>query len=697
MLREDAGLNDYLKIISKRRWAAVSVFAAVFLAVAVYTLSATPVYRATARVFVDPGTQNDEINLRQMTQAIDTSAYIQTQLAIFKSDSIARAVVRKMGLYKNLKEGGGILGFFGLKGSAGPAKQMEDAVRDFHGRLSVEEEKNSNIISVSYEDANPAVAAAVANEVVQTFIERNLEMKVEPARAAIAWLNSRLGVIKNQMTQSTNQLQDFKRSKELIQTGDKEPNLSVQALSDLDRKLLSAQAVRSQAEVKYQLVQKLEKTPDGLMTLPEVINNKVIQDLKDQQSALSKTIADAAKKYGPRHPEMIRLRNEMAALNRQIRQEVDFIVLSIKNSYTEALKDEQDLRAAFDRQKASAIQYEKRASEYEIMKQDVEGSRDIYDAVLKKFQESSLTGSMNMSNVQLLDSAVPLKKPYRPDKPVNLLLGLIIGLMSGIGASLLVEFLDNTFKTPEDIEEYLRLPMLGAVPRIKDIDSFMSDPKSAGAEAFRNIRGNLLLSAGDQPPKIMQICSAGHSEGKTTFALNIAVVMAAAGERIILIDADLRKPRLHRMLKAPNRQGLSSLLSGQAGLDSVILTSGNPGVDIITSGPIPPNPSELLGSKTMKESLAELSRRYDKVIIDCPPLAGLADAPLISPMADGMILVIRGGKTPRDLVVKSRKNLDAIKARVLGVVLNDVHGRSDHYYYQYNYGYYFTHKQQKEA
>ena len=675
----------------------MSVFAAVFLAVAVYTLSATPVYRATARVFVDPGTQNDEINLRQMTQAIDTSAYIQTQLAILKSDSIARAVVRKMGLYKNLNEGGGILGFFGLKGPAGPAKRMEDAVRDFHGRLSVEEEKNSNIISVSYEDENPALAAAVANEVVRTFIERNLEMKVEPARAAIAWLNSRLGVIKNQMTQSTNQLQDFKRSRELIQTGDKEPNISVQALSDLDGKLLSAQAVRSQAEVKYQLVQKLEKTPDGLMTLPGVINNKVIQDLKDQQSVLAKTIADAAKKYGPRHPEMIRLRNEMSALNRQIRQEVGFIVLSIKNSYTEALKDEQNLRAAFDRQKASAIQYEKRASEYEIMKQGVEGSRDIYDAVLKKFQESSLTGSMNMSNVQLLDNAVPLKKPYRPDKPVNLILGLIVGLMSGIGASLLVEFLDNTFKTPEDIEEYLRLPMLGTVPRIKDIESFMSDPKSLGAEAFRNIRGNLLLSVGDKPPKIMQICSAGHSEGKTTFALNIAAVMAAAGERIILIDADLRKPRLHKMLKAPNRQGLSSLLSGQAGLDAVILASGTSNVDIITSGPIPPNPSELLGSKTMKESLSELSRRYDKVIIDCPPLAGLADAPLVSPMADGMILVIRGGRTPRDLVIKSKKNLDAIKARVLGVVLNDVHGRSDHYYYQYNYGYYFTHKQQKEA
>ncbi len=697
MLREDASLRDYLKIISKRRWVAVTVFVAVFLAVAIFTLSATPIYKATARVFVDPGTQNNEVNLQQMTQAIDASAYIQTQLGILKSDSIARTVVWKMGLYKSQKESGGILSFFGLKDPPGPGKQMEDAVRSFQGKLSVEEEKNSNIIKVSYVDENPVHAADVANEVVQTFIERNLEMKVEPARAAIAWLNSQLGVIKNQMTQSTDQLQDFKRSKELIQTGDKGSNISVQALSDLNQKLLAAQAARSAAQVKYQIVQKLKSTPNGLMTLPEVINNNVIQNLDGQKSALEKKIADASKKYGPRHPEMVSLRNEMTALNKQIRQEVDFIVLSIQNSYIEALKDEQNLRAAFDKQKTNAIQYDKSASEYDIMKQGVEGSRDIYDAVLKKFQESSLTGSMNMSNVQLLDNAVPVEKPYLPNKKINFLLGLVIGLMGGIGAAFTMEFLDNTFKTPEDVEEYLRLPMLGTIPRIKDIETFMSDPKSADAEAFRNIRGNLLLSTGDKPPKIMQICSAGHSEGKTTFALNIAAVMAAAGERIMLMDADLRKPRLHKMMKVPNRLGLSSLLSGQAGLDSVITKSGTEGVEIITAGPIPPNPSELLGSRTMKESLLELSGRYDRVIIDCPPLAGLADAHLVSPMADGMILVIRGGKTPRDLVIKSKKNLEAIKAHVLGVVLNDVHGRSDQYYYQYNYGYYFTQKQQKEA
>ncbi|MHB8174031.1 MAG: tyrosine-protein kinase domain-containing protein, partial [Nitrospirota bacterium] len=385
-----------------------------------------------------------------------------------------------------------------------------------------------------------------------------------------------------------------------------------------------------------------------------------------------------------------------ATLNRQIRQEEDFIVQSVKNSYVEALKDEENLKTAFDQQKAKAMDYEKNASEYDLMRQDVEGSRSIYDAVLKKFQESSLAGSMNMSNVQLLDEAVPPAGPFRPDKRRNFILGLFIGLICGISAAFTVEMLDNTFKVPEDVEEYLSLPMLGIVPRIKNIESFASNPKSAGVESFRNIRGNLLLSTGDKAPKLMQIVSAGHSEGKSTFALNIAAVMSAAGERTILIDADLRKPNIHKLLNASNRQGLSSLLSGQSELDGIIIKSSVEGVDAITSGPIPPNPSELLGSKTMKDSLLELSRRYDRIIIDCPPLAGLADAPLVSPMTDGMILIIRAGKTSRDLVIKSKKNLDAIKAHVLGVVLNDVHGRSDQYYYQYNYGYYFTQKQQKE-
>ena len=232
------------------------------------------------------------------------------------------------------------------------------------------------------------------------------------------------------------------------------------------------------------------------------------------------------------------------------------------------------------------------------------------------------------------------------------------------------------------------------IPRIKNIESFISDPKAPGAESFRNVRSNLLLSAGDKAPRIVQICSAGHSEGKTTFALNMAAIMAAAGEKIILIDADLRKPRLHKMLKAANRQGLSNLLSGQAGLDEIIRQTHMKGVDAITSGPVPPNPSELLGSRTMKDILPELLRRYDRIIIDCPPLAGLADASLVSSMSDGIILVIRGSKTPRDLVIKSKTNLDAINARVLGVVLNDIRSRSDQYY-QYNYSYYFKKQQEK--
>ena len=416
MVREDAVLRDYLKIISRRRWVAVAVFVAIFSSVVIYTLTATPVYKSTARVFVNPGTSQNEVGLQQ-TQNIDISSYIETQLGILKSDSIARAVVQKMRLDKTQPGGsGGILAFFGLeKDVPGPDKMTDAAVKSFARNLSVQVEGDSSIIRVSYTDTNPSLAATVANTVVQEFIERNIEMKVEPARAAITWLNSRLGTIKNQMTQSTNQLNDFKRSRDLFQTGENDSNISVQALSDLNQKLLAAQTVRSGAEVKYSMVQKLANTPDGLMTLPEVINNKVIQNMKDQQSTLAKEIADGYKKYGARHPEMIRLNTEMATLNRQMKQEEDFIVLSIKNSYVEALNNEESLKTAFDQQKAKAMDYEKQASEYGLMKQDVEGSRSIYDAVLKKFQESSLAGSMNMSNVQLLDQAFPRRAPS--DRP----------------------------------------------------------------------------------------------------------------------------------------------------------------------------------------------------------------------------------------------------------------------------------------
>ena len=700
MNQEEFEIKEYFKVLRKRRWTVVSVFLVVLLTVTAATFMMTPIYRASAQVYVDQGALN-QYTLQQAQYPLDTPSYIQTQIGILKSASIARKVLAdlKMGqsIIRQTDTGGllqTLLGFFDVqaRGQSDPDR----GVRGFEGRLQVEAAKNSSLITVSYEDSDPVFAARVVNATVRAFVEKNLEMKVAPAKEAMSWLNDRLGDVKEKMTQSADQLQDFKREKDLVGTGEKYSNVSLQSLGQLNSEVLAAEAKRYEAEIKYRQVLELSKKPDGLMTVPVIMNDSVIQGLRAQQSALNRQIAEQSKKFRSKHPQMVRFGNEMDSLQKQVDNEVDLVVAGLKNKYVEALRQEQTLKKALAEQRAKAMSYERRSNQYEIMSEDVEASRQVYDTILKKFQESNLMGTINMSNVQVLDAAVPPASPSRPRKALNILLGAVLGLFSGIGFAFLVEYLDNTYKSPEEIENHLNLPFLGVVPENK----LLKDGKGVSAaialqssrspyfESFRNIRGNIMLTTGDVVPKVIQVCSAVHSEGKTTSAVVLAAAMASAGERVLVIDSDMRKPNLHKLLNLSNTKGLSTLLARQTSSESVI-RMGEAGFDVITSGPPSPNPSELLGSRAMKELVARVREEYDRVIIDCPPTLGMVDSSFLCPLTDGVIIVIRSGKTPKELVVKTKKNFEGIKAKVLGVVLNGFSARSEGYYY-HNYNYYYT-------
>jgi len=682
----------------------------VFISVVVATLKATPLYRATAQVYIDPGVSS-QLNFQQMPYyQSDNSVYLETQIGILKSETIAMKVIHDLELDKQMSGRGkgilslsGLLGIFGVEaeelGDEPPQETTSKMVKGFLSRLQVTSLKNSNLVLVSYEAEDPRLAANVVNTTVEHFIDQNLEMKIAPARDAMNWLNEKLDEIRYRMTESASELQDFKQERELIVTGEKQANISLQALSQLNSKALAAEADRYEAEVRYQQVKDYVGDRDKLLSLPAVIDNRLIQDLKRKRTDLTKDISELSKKYGPKHPQMKRLKDELETLDDQLDTEIILIVSSIKNEYDAALRAEQTLKEALARQKAEAMNYERRSTEFELMKQDVDTSRQIYDAVLRKFEESNLMGNVNMSNVQFIDRAIPPTKPYKPKKTTNILLGLIAGIVTGVAFAFAFEYLDNTFKTPEDIEEYLGLPFLGMVPTIKSMqdakrDEFLltvTSPKSVFSEAFRNIRGNILLSTGDHPPQVLQTCSAVFSEGKSTVCSNLAAIMAAAGERVLIVDGDMRKPVLHKIFKTPNTRGLSSILSGQSELDETIRESGVPNVSFIPAGPISPNPTELLGSRTMKVVMAEFRQRYDRVIVDCPPYLGLADSSMLTSLTDGVLLVIRSGKTSRDLIYQTVKNLEMIKAKTLGVVLNDQTGTADdyYYYYSYNYNYYY--------
>ncbi|HEY3346109.1 MAG TPA: GumC family protein, partial [Nitrospirota bacterium] len=436
MRKEEMGIRDYIMVISKRRTSVAVMFTVFVAAVAVVTFTMTPMYKATAQIYIDTGSAS-QFNLQQQSSGnFDNTGYLQTQINILKSDAIAKKVMQRLRLdqgdapteqpvYAQLFKLVGL----SAEDDAGSREsdRLDAAAKKFAKRLDIEIVKNSSLVKVSYESEDPAKAANIANETVKAFIEQNLEMKVGPARDYMAWLDGELDKIKGRMNESSSQLENFKQSKDLLVPNERQASMSMQGLNDMNAKVLSAEAKRYEAEIKYQQVVKLARDPEGLMSVPEVINNRVIQDLKAQQGQLAKQMAEASKKYGEKHPQMVRLTNEMEVLKSQLQGEVSLIVNSIKNDYEEALHSESTMRRALGRQKAEAMNYERRSSEYEIRRQDVEGAKNIYEQVLKKMQEQNLMGTINVSNVQVFDKATPPKRPSSPKKALNIALGALLG------------------------------------------------------------------------------------------------------------------------------------------------------------------------------------------------------------------------------------------------------------------------------
>ncbi len=706
-MKEELGLRDYLMILSKRRVSATVIFAIFVLVVTAVTFTMTPVYKATAQVYVESPNMQFNIQQQQMENQSDTASYLQTQMNILKSEAIARKVIAKLHLDTvefGKKNSSSPLAFLASKDAAAAPTSMDSSIREFEKHLNVEVVKNSNLVSVSYETENPELAAAVANETVQTFIDQNIDMRTAPAKSYMTWLDGELDKIKSKMNESSDSLENFKRSRSLIVGGERDSNVTLAALNDLNARMLAAEAKRYQAEIKYQQVMKLSSVSGGVMSLPDVLNNKLIQDLKAQEELINKEMAEKSKKFGDKHPVIVGLNNEMAQIKRQINSEVKLIVNGIKNDYEASLHEERSLQGAFNRQKAEAMSYDQHAAEYELKKEDMEGAKAIYQQVLKKAQETTIMGTINVSNVQLFDKATPPRKPSKPKKALNVLLGIVLGLFTGVGFALVSERMDNTYTSPEELEEHLGVPMLGIVPKSSQQDDkkpenivAVTDPISPMAESFRTIRSNILLARKDHTPRVMQVCSALHGEGKSTVSINLACIMAAAGEKILLIDGDMRRPRLHKVFEVPNSRGLSSVITKKAELADVMKKTGVPNLTFIPSGPLYSNPGEMLGSTAMFNLVAGLREQFDRVLIDCPPYLGIADASLLTPLSDGVVLVVRSGSTIKDAVWKIKKNMDVIKAEILGVVLNDMTTRSVDYYYHYNYSNYISSKRPKAS
>lgn len=733
---KEIDLRHYWKVLHKRRWTVLASFLIVVVTTMIATFAMRPIYRGTCTIQIDK--ENPQIVEFKEIFAVNMmdQDYYQTQYKILESRSLAKRVIDALHLSEHPEFASQPKGFLGSlvsdlwdsfssssspksifpsseeasrSVSKDPSKRLEkgkglsESTRDtrlinlFLRKLKIEPIRNSRLVKIHFDSNDPELSTRVANTLATTYIQQNIEYRFNATEQAKDWLSAQIDQLKAKVERADEALQAFGSKHDILSLEEKE-NITMQRLTELNEALAKAEADRMAKEALYR--QTFNRSIDSLSM---VFENKLIQELKQSYVQLESQYMKLSQTYKPDYPEMVRLKKQMDSVQKQIEAETERVINGIRNDYESALRRESLVRAAFEQQKARAMEMKDKAIQYNILKREADTNRELYKDLLQRMKQASVTLSMTASNIKIVDRAEIPTDPYKPKKGLNFLLATVVGLFLGVGLAFFLEYLDNTVKTPEDVETILRLPSFGMVPEIASerkrgepgplypVELIThAHPKSILAEAYRNIRTSVLLSFSEHPPKTLVFSSANPAEGKTTTAINTAIALAQTGTRVLVVDADLRKPRLHRLFEAENGAGLSTYLSGNAPLESVIKASEIPNLSFIPAGPLPPNPSELLGSNLCKTMMEWLKGQFDHVLFDSPPILGFADTVILATCVDGVVLVAQAGKTPRETLHHARDILLQVNAKILGVIINRVDiERSDYGYYYYRYYYYY--------
>ena len=714
---KEVNLRDYWKVIQKRRWTILAFFFIVVIATAVATFTMTPVYRGTTTIQINK--ENPQIVDFKEIFAVNTMDldYYQTQYKILESRTLARRVLQTLKLQEDpqfqpkpetpfQKWKSDLLtslsAFFTSWSSSRKAPSENERetslISQFLSKLKIEPIRNSRLVKIHFDSNYPELSLRVPNVLATAYIQQNLEARFVSTEQAKEWLTRQLEDLKGKVERADEDLQAFGSRHDIISLDEKE-NVTMQRLAELNEALTKAEAERMGKEALYK-----QTGGRNFDSFPSILENRLIQDLKQTYIQLEAQSMKLSETFKPEYPEMVRLKNQMEIIQKRLNSEIDKMILGIRNDYESSLRREALLRQAFQQQKAKALEMKEKGIQYNILKREADTNRELYKGLLQRMKEAGVSAGITASNIQVVDQAEYPTKPYKPNKRLNLLLAAVVGLFLGVGLAFFFEYLDNTVKTPEDIEQLLRLPSFGMVPEISSVRRKQLEkgasypvelityghPKSMLSEAYRSIRTSILLSSSEKPPKKIAVTSPNPAEGKTTTAINTSIALSQTGARVLIIDADLRKPRLHKIFNHENGLGLSTFLSGNGTLGCIIKKSEVPNLFYIPSGPIPPNPSELLGSNLFKSMMQALGAQFDHIMVDSPPVLGFADAIILSTSVDGVILTVIGGKTPRETLQRAKEVLQQVNTKILGVVINRVDiRRSDYGYYYYRYHSYY--------
>lgn len=730
--KDEIDVRRLLLILTKHKWQIVVVILAIVVPVALYSFLSTPLYQSLVRIQIDPESAKvlpyKEVSDSPVT---DFEIYLKTQYEVLRSPSLASRVLQRLGLKEDFFPESPLSALvervpqleslrakiFGSRHGSDQrtSTQLE---RAFLELVEVRPIRSSRLVEISFVHPDPKMAALVVNTLAEEFIKQHFETKYETTEKASEFLQHQLRILKVKVEKAEEELVRYASQHDILNLDEKEKNVIRQRLEDLNEQLTKVEAQLFARKARFRALQAASSSE-----FPEGLKTPVIEKLENRLFELEQQLANLRARFDENWPQVIQTKQEIAQVQEQLKREKEATVAqAVRQARLEfegVQAEFEMLSSAMDRQKNLANRLNEASIQYNILKRDVDTNKQLYQGLLQRLKETGVTAGLEFGNIHVVDHGRVESQPYRPRKLLNLTLALILGLTLGIGLAFFREYLDDTVKTPEELEQALGLPSLGVIPRFEDLAAKRRAPSSRQLkglttlslekvpesrrsktadrlsksqrrlwESYRNLRTSILLSNPDKPPRTILVTSAIPKEGKTTTVAHMGVVLAQTGARTLLIDLDMRKPALGAQFGMNGtRPGMSVFLSGISDVLSDVQETGIPDLFIIPAGPKPPNPAELIGSQRMKLILDQLAEQFAYILIDSPPVLTVTDAQVLAPRVDGVVLVAKAGETPREVIKRATTHLRRVGGKILGVSINQANFESPEYTYYESYYY----------
>lgn len=725
--REETHLRDYWRIVRRRLWVPVSVVVAVVTLATIYNLSLPDIYEGVTRIEIQREDRLVDLKGFQINMGgADDSQYINTKLKLLQSPKVAYHVVKALDLEHNSEF---------LPGLARPLNSAENMdvadgetdiqvemqkpemaafINNLIGNVDIRPVRETRLVEIHYRHQKPDLARKISDTWAEVFKKVSLDELRGVNEEAAYYLEKSVSKYKLKLRESEEKLQNYLRDKQVIDFGQKESTVATR-LSELNHLLLQAENERKNAQLAYELSRSLA----DVSTVPEIQRDPVIQELNKKLTELRQTQEQLLVEFTPEWPEVKKVNRQIEQLEGELRASRQRVMTTLENQYKTATQRERSLREAFVEQRQETLQQNHAAIDAKMLQADVDSNRQLLDSLLQSQKGVEVSGADSLrQGIRIVELSPVPGAPVLPKRAQNIMLAGLLALMGGIGLVLFLDYVNNKIESVEDIDRYLRLPALGVIPALEQggkarrllskaangagnngSDSKELAPAIAGAgsvilsqveanssiaESYRQLRTALLLSSAGHAPRTLLITSSQPAEGKTTTSVNTAISLAQTGAAVLLIDADLRRPRVHRIFNLKNNAGLSNYLAGEADLASLIQVA-MPNLYVLPVGPLPPNPAELLGSAKMKQMIETLSANFDHIVIDSPPVSSFADSLILSALVEGVIIVVKAGVTPREMAQRTKAHLQSVGAKILGVVVNHIKLQPHDYYYSSTY------------